>query len=226
MRECWLKHGKGTRSHTRHGKAVQMVRDKCGKVDKHGTEQRSARNLETAGKCEKSEKHTELAISSGRETHGVSARIFYRYFQLHSTYILTILAFATQLSTHTILHLSLDSQLSPSPRHLCHSHTTLFSHSTLTHHSPLTHHLPTSHLHAMPLTTIIWNGVYNTQPLMRLLTKYQMCEHYQNSWYLQMKGVEIADLRYILFYLFKSLRTNNVQQDQVSQSLAGWPPHG
>ena len=171
------------------------------------------------------------------------ARIFYRYFQLHSTYILTILMFATQLSTHTVSRLSLNSRLSPSPRHLCHSHTMLFSHSTLTHHSlttcpplahhsplcfshsTLAHHSPTTHLCTMLLTTIIWNGVYNTQPLMCLLAEYRICEHYQNSWYLQMKGVEIADLQYVLFYLFKSLRTHNTQQDRVSQSLAGQPPH-
>ena len=78
----------------------------------------------------------------------------------------------------------------------------------------------------MPLTTIIWNGVYNTWTLMRLLAEYQICEHYQNSWYLQMKGVEIANLWYILFYLFKSLRTHNTQQDQVSRLLAGQPLHG
>jgi len=178
------------------------------------------------------------------------ARIFYRYFQLHSTYILTILAFATRLSTHTVSRLSLDSRLSPSPRHLRHSHTTLFSHSTLTHHSlttrpplahhspsrfshstlthhsPLAHHSPTTRLRTMPLTTIIWNGVYNTRPLMRLLAEYRIREHYQNSWYLQMKGVEIADLRYVLFYLFKSLCTHNAQQDRVSRSLARRPPHG
>ena len=54
------------------GKPVQAVCDKCGKADKHGTEWRSAGNSETARKHEKSEKHTESAISLGRETHGVS----------------------------------------------------------------------------------------------------------------------------------------------------------
>ena len=85
--------------------------------------------------------------------------------------------------------------------------------------------MPTTHLHAMLLTTIIWNGVYNTQPLMRLLAKYWIHEHYQKSWYLQMKGVEIANLWYILFYLFKSLCAHNTQQDRVLWLLVGWPPH-
>ena len=62
MQECQPKRGKGARSHARRGKAVRMVHNK------RGTERRSAKNSETAGKCEKSEKHTESTISSGRDT--------------------------------------------------------------------------------------------------------------------------------------------------------------
>ena len=72
MWECQPKHGKGAGSHARHGKVVQVSRDKRGKVDKCRTEWRSTRNSETAGKSEKSEKHTESTISLGRETHGIS----------------------------------------------------------------------------------------------------------------------------------------------------------
>ena len=76
MRKCRPKRGKGAGSHARCGKAVRMVCDKRGKADKCRAERRSAGNSETAGKRERSEKHTESAISSGRETHGISALLF------------------------------------------------------------------------------------------------------------------------------------------------------
>ena len=78
----------------------------------------------------------------------------------------------------------------------------------------------------LSLIKINWNGVYNAQPLWRLFAEFRIREHHEMSWYLQMRGVEIAELRCVTFYFFKSLRAHSAQEDRVPRSQAGWPPHG